>query len=38
MNDADHFLVFVEVREALSVSKRAMQEFDMERLSLKKPY
>jgi hypothetical protein len=34
--DTDHYLVVAELRERISVSKRARQNFDLERLDLKK--
>jgi hypothetical protein len=33
--DTDYYLVVAEVTERLSVSKRAMQKFDMERFNFK---
>jgi hypothetical protein len=34
--DTDHYLVVVELRERISVSKRTRQNFDLERFDLKK--
>jgi hypothetical protein len=34
--DADHYLVVVEVRERLTVSKQEAQKFDVERFRLRK--
>jgi hypothetical protein len=34
--DTDHYLVVTELRERISVSKRAGQKFDLERFDLKK--
>jgi hypothetical protein len=34
--DTDHYLIVVNVRERLAVSKQAVQKFDMERFSLRK--
>jgi hypothetical protein len=34
--DTDHYPVLVKVRDRLSVSKRAMQKYDMESFNLKK--
>jgi hypothetical protein len=34
--DTDHYLVVTKLRERISLSKRARQKFDLERLDLKK--